>query len=77
MKRSDTLYLALIIMVVALVIVVFTIPQEVLDSYELLFLGVVMPIMGGLWLLGYVEGMRPNKGCTNDTPSIKQVSPST
>ena len=32
MKRSDALYLALIVMVVALIIVVFTIPQEVLDN---------------------------------------------
>jgi len=46
MKRSDVLYLILIIMAVALVIVVFTIPQEILDNYELIFLGVVLPFMG-------------------------------
>lgn len=57
-KRSDVLYLILIVMAVALAIVVFTIPQEILDNYELIFLWVVMPIMGGLWIKAYVDFMK-------------------
>ena len=58
MKRSDVLYLILIVMVVALAGVVFTVPQEILDNYEIVFLLVVMPIMGGLWMQAYIDGMK-------------------
>lgn len=60
MKRSDVLYVILIVMVVALAAVVFTIPQEILDNYELIFLWIVMPIMGGLWIQAYIDGMKGN-----------------
>ena len=50
----------LIIMVSALVIAGFTLPQKVLDDYELLFLVIVLPIMGGLWIQAYVDGMKGN-----------------
>ena len=58
MKRSDILYLILIVMAVAVAVVVFTIPQEILDNYELVFLWIVMPIMGWFWIQAYVEGMK-------------------
>jgi len=58
MKRSTILYGILIALFFALVIAVFTIPQKILDNYELVFLWVVMPIMGGLWLQAYVDGIK-------------------
>ena len=50
MKRSEILIRILIALFFALVIAVFVIPQDVLNDYELLFLWVLMPIIGVLWI---------------------------
>jgi hypothetical protein len=52
MKRSEVLYRILIVMFAILVVVGFTIPQGVLDidNNVLLFLWIVLPIMGWLWI---------------------------
>ena len=60
MKRSEVVYRILIAMFAALVIAGFTLPQEVLDNNEYLFLLVVLPIMGWLWFRAYVDGMKGN-----------------
>jgi len=60
MKRSNVLIGILLVMFVALAIVVFTVPQEILNNYELIFLWVVLPIMGWLWIQGYVDAMKGN-----------------
>ena len=60
MKRSEVLYLILMAMFVALVIAGFTVPQEVLDNNEYLFLLIVLPIMGWLWFQAYVDAMKGN-----------------
>ena len=60
MKRSNVLIGILLVMFVALAIVVFTVPQEILNNYELIFLWVVMPIMGGLWIRAYIDDMKGN-----------------
>ena len=57
-RRSDVLYGILFLMVLALVIVGFTVPQPVLDENEIYFLLIVMPIMGILWFWAYLEGMK-------------------
>jgi hypothetical protein len=46
MKHSEILYRVLIAMFAVLVVAGFTIPQEVLDYNELLFLWVVSPVIG-------------------------------
>ena len=60
MKRSNILYKILIVLGVALAVIAFVIPQDVIDNYEMLFLGVVMPLMGWMWIQAYVDGMRGN-----------------
>ena len=60
MKRSEVLYRILIAMIAGLLIASFTIPQKILDNNELLFLGVVMPVLSWLWIQAYVDGMKGN-----------------
>jgi hypothetical protein len=60
MRRSDILYRILIGMVVALVLVVITVPQTVLDDYEIYFMLIYMPIMGILWFRAYLDGIKGN-----------------
>ena len=60
MKRSTILYIILLGMFIALLIAGFTIPQEVLDYYEIYFLGIILPIMGFLWFRAYIDGMKGN-----------------
>jgi hypothetical protein len=59
-KRSDLRYRVVITMFAALVVAGFTIPQEVLDHNELLFLLIVLPVMGWLWIQAYQDGMKGN-----------------
>jgi hypothetical protein len=47
-------------MVVALVLVVITVPQTVLDDYEIYFMLIYMPIMGILWFRAYLDGIKGN-----------------
>jgi hypothetical protein len=60
MKRSTILYIILLGMFIALLIAGFTIPQEVLDYYEIYFLWIILPIMGFLWFRAYIDGMKGN-----------------
>jgi hypothetical protein len=60
MKRSDILYRVLIAVIVLVVIAAFAIPQDVLDNNELLFLWVVLPVIGWLWIQAFVDGMKGN-----------------
>lgn len=58
LKRSEILLFILIVMFIALVIASFVIPQEVKDNNEMLFLGIVLPIMGWLWLQAYIDATK-------------------
>jgi hypothetical protein len=60
MKRSEILFRILIGLSTALVIVVFVVPQEVLDNNEIFFLWVVMPIIGWMWIQAYVDASKGN-----------------
>ena len=60
MTRSYILYRLLFVLFIVLVIVVFTVPQPVLDSYEMFFLLVMMPLMGWMWIQAYVDASRGN-----------------
>jgi hypothetical protein len=60
MKRSAVLYAVLFIMFLGIVITGFAIPQEVLNENELIFLLVVMPIMGWMWIQAYIDGTKGN-----------------
>jgi hypothetical protein len=60
MKRSDVLYRVLFVMFAALLIAVFVIPQATLNHYELVFLGIIMPIMGWMWIQAYVDAEKGN-----------------
>ena len=57
LKRSDILYGILIAFFLGLIVAVFTLSQEVLDSYEIYFL-LVIAFMGFLWIQAYIEGIR-------------------
>ena len=60
MKRSEVLYRVVITIVATVMIAGFTIPQEVLNNYELLFLIVAMPVLGWLWIQAYSNAMKSN-----------------
>ena len=60
MKRSTILYIILLGMFIVLLVAGFTIPQEVLDYYEIYFLWIILPIMGFLWFRAYIDGMKGN-----------------
>jgi hypothetical protein len=50
MKRSEILWRVLVGIFIAFVIAVFVIPQDVLNYNEVLFLWVLLPIIGALWI---------------------------
>ena len=50
MKRSEILFRILVALFAAVVVVVFVIPQETLNENELIFLWIIMPILGSLWI---------------------------
>lgn len=54
MKRSDVLLWILLALVAIIGVLGFTVPQPILDANELLLAGVVMPILGGLWIWWYL-----------------------
>jgi peptidoglycan/LPS O-acetylase OafA/YrhL len=58
MKRSDILTGILIFVFLALLVAVFVIPQETQHNYELPFFGVIMPIMGLIWIRARADAMR-------------------
>ena len=58
MTSSYILYRILFALLIALAIVVFTDRQPVLDSYEMFFLLVVMPLMGWMWIQAFVDASR-------------------
>jgi hypothetical protein len=60
MKRSAILYWIILAMVAALVVVVISVPQPVLDYYEIYFMLIYMPIMGFLWFRAHLDGMKGN-----------------
>ena len=60
MKRSDILTGILLLFLLALLLAVFAIPQEMQNNYELPFLGVMMPIMGLIWIRARADAMRGN-----------------
>jgi hypothetical protein len=60
MKRSDILTGILFFIFLALLITVFVIPQEMQNIYELPFLGVMMPIIGLVWIMARADAMRGN-----------------
>ena len=60
MTRSIILYRILFALLIALAVVVFTVPQPVLDSYEMFFLLVIMPLMGWMWIQAFVDASRGN-----------------
>jgi len=59
MKRSTILLLIVIVMFLLVAIAGFTIPQEILDNYELIFLALIF-VMGLLWILMYVDHTKGN-----------------
>jgi hypothetical protein len=60
MKRSDVLCGILLVMFVPLLIAAFAMPQETQINYELLLLGLMMPVMGSIWTKARVDAMRGN-----------------
>ena len=60
MKRSEILLRVLIALLVAFVVAVFVIPQETLDKYEFIFLWVLMPVIGALWIRLLIDATRGN-----------------
>jgi len=60
MKRSEILYRILLALFTLLVIAVFMLPQSTIESYEILFLWVILPFMGFLWIRAYIDGIRGN-----------------
>ena len=60
MKRSRILYLILLVIIMALIIASFVLPQEVKDYNEMLFLGVILPVMGWLWIQAYIDSTQGN-----------------
>ena len=58
MKRSTILYGILVVMFVAVLISGFTVSQDVLDNYEVVFLWIVMPLMGLLWIRAYIDAAK-------------------
>ena len=60
MRRSDILTGILIFIFLALLVAVLIIPQETQNNYELLFLGVMMPVMGLIWVKARADAMRGN-----------------
>jgi hypothetical protein len=60
MKRSDMLTGILLFFFLALLFAVFVIPQDTQHNYELPFLGVIMPIMGLIWIMARADAMRGN-----------------
>lgn len=47
-------------MFVVLLIAGFTVPQDVLDYYEIYFMLIYMPVMGILWFRAYLDGIKAN-----------------
>ena len=60
MKRSNILYGILIVLAAGVVLVSFIFPQETLDSYELYFLWIVMPVLGWMWFQAYIDYTKGN-----------------
>jgi len=60
MKRSAVLYGILIVIAIGVIIAGFVLSQDTLDNYELLFLVIILPIMGWLWLQAYVDATKGN-----------------
>jgi hypothetical protein len=59
MKRSDILYLILLVMFICVLIIGFTVPQNVLDNNEII-LFLIVGIMGFLWLRAYIDATKGN-----------------
>ena len=59
-KRSEILYGILFVMFIGLLLAGFLIPQEVLDYYEFVFLGIILPVMAWLWFRAYIDASRGN-----------------
>ena len=60
MKRSEILLRVLIALSAAFVIAVFVIPQETKDRLELVFLWIIMPILGFLWIRMLIDATNGN-----------------
>ena len=60
MRRSDMLLRILTVVFVLVMIVSIAIPQDIRDNYEIIFLGIVLPIMGWLWIQMYVNYTKGN-----------------
>ena len=60
MKRSDILTGILIFIFLTLVVAVLVISQGTQNNHELPFLGVMMPVMGLIWVKARADAMRGN-----------------
>ena len=60
MKRSEILLRVFMGLFAAFVIAVFVIPQEILDNYEFVFLWVLMPVTGGIWIRLLIDAKEGN-----------------
>ena len=38
----------------------FLVPQKTLDDYEIVFLGVILPLKGRMWFQTYIDASRGN-----------------